>query len=136
MEHEDCLFCKIVNGEIPCYKIYEDNDVLAFLDITNDPAGHTLVIPKKHSDNLLDISEDDYLRLQNVVLKLTKHYLNIGFCQGINTYVNSSKCAGQEVIHYHEHIIPRHENDGIKIEKSSQVSNIDISEICNKIKLK
>lgn len=132
---QDCLFCKIVKGEIPCHKIYEDDDVLAFLDITNDPEGHTLVIPKKHSNNLFDISEEEYQKVQKAVLKISKHYKEIGFAEGINTYINCEECAGQIVPHFHEHIIPRTKDDGIKMEKTEKVSTKDLSVVCEKIKL-
>ena len=132
---DDCLFCKIVRGEIPCHKIYEDDDVLAFLDITNDPEGHTLVIPKKHSDNMFDIPYEDYLKVQNVVLKISKHYKEIGYAQGINTYINSGKCAGPMVSHFHEHIIPRNVDDGIKIEKTQKVSTTELSDVAKKLGL-
>jgi len=132
---ENCLFCKIVSGEIPCHKIYEDDEVLAFLDITNDPEGHTLVIPKCHAENLLDVKSDDFTYVMEVAQEIAKHYVKIGYADSINIYINSGKNAGQEVNHLHIHILPRHENDGVKFDRASSASNIDLAEIANKLKL-
>jgi histidine triad (HIT) family protein len=101
----ECIFCKIVKGEIPCYKVYEDKDNLAFLDVNPVAKGHTLVIPKQHTDRLTGIKElESYARaLGTVCLKveagLSKHY-NLFGAQG-------SK-AWQTVFHHHMHVIPRY----------------------------
>lgn len=101
----DCIFCKIVKGEIPCYKVYEDEHNLAFLDLSPIAKGHTLVIPKQHTDRLTGIKElESYARAVGAVcLKieqgLSKHY-NLFGAQG-------SK-AWQTVFHHHMHIIPRY----------------------------
>ena len=109
-----CLFCKILNGEIPSYKIYEDEDTYAFLDISDDVVGHTLVIPKKHYDNVLDIDMEMLSRVMRTVKLISNHYVdNCGFT-GVNILNNSGIGADQTVFHLHIHILPRKNGDGIK----------------------
>ncbi len=97
---EDTIFMKIIKGEIPCSKVYEDEDTLAFLDIMPFEKGHTLVIPKKAYENITDMSEKEYLELQKVVLKLVKHFREIlGVRIGTLVY-------GTDVPQVHIHIFP------------------------------
>lgn len=104
----DCLFCKIINGDIPCYKIYEDEFVLAFLDINPDCDGHTLIIPKKHFTDLDDI-DSDTLNNINVVAKKIKKLLEERLnCDGISLLQNNG--AVQEIKHYHLHLKPYYNN--------------------------
>ena len=102
----DCLFCKIIKGEIPSYKIYEDEHTYAFLDISNDFLGHTLIIPKVHADNIFDINKESLYHLTNTTKLLCEHYKSRGFT-GINIQNNSGETAGQTVFHIHVHVIPR-----------------------------
>lgn len=106
----DCIFCKIINGEIPCFKIYEDNIVLAFLDVNPDSDGHTLIIPKKHFTDLDDIDLDT-LKSINEASKNIKNILEekLG-CVGISLLQNNG--SAQEVKHYHMHLKPYYK--GIK----------------------
>ncbi len=109
----DCIFCKIIAGEIPCFKVYEDNDVLAFLDIKPATKGHALVIPKQHFENVFDVSED---ALQKVILAAKKLSVKIKEAlkvDGIRLSQSNGRAAGQEVMHFHLHVIPRYENDGL-----------------------
>ncbi len=105
----ECLFCKIINKEIPNYTVYESDNVLAFLDITPKSAGHTLVVPKKHCTNIVDgeLNFDFYSELRNVSLIL-KEKLNF---DGFNILVNNESIAGQEIMHLHFHIIPVYETN-------------------------
>lgn len=103
---EDCIFCKIIKGEVPSYKIYEDDFVYAFLDINPSSPGHTLVIPKKHSENIFDIDKDDLERVIMVSKKISQKMKDLG-CDGINIYNNNGKDSGQIVFHFHMHIVPR-----------------------------
>ena len=108
----DCIFCKIVKGEIPCNKIYEDIDVLAFLDIAPVNAGHALVIPKKHFVNIYETPEETLLEMIKAVKKIS-HAIKTGLkADGINVTMNNDPAAGQVVFHSHIHIIPRIANDG------------------------
>ena len=109
----NCIFCKIVNKEIPSYKIYEDEYTYAFLDIAKDVDGHTLVIPKKHVTNVLDCDEVTLTHVMNTVKKLCNHYVdNCGF-EGCNIVNASGQAAQQSVFHLHFHIIPRKSNDQV-----------------------
>ncbi len=104
----DCIFCKIVKGEIPCLKIYEDDKTLAFLDINPDSNGHTLIIPKKHFKDLDDIDNDTLLAINNtskIIKKMLEKKLN---CDGISLLQNNGDV--QEVKHYHMHIKPYYNN--------------------------
>ncbi len=108
---EDCIFCKIVKGEIPCFKIYENDKVLAFADINPINPGHTLVIPKAHAENLYEISPEDLTAValaSKVIIQGIKEALEpIGVaCLQLN-----GKGANQVVMHYHLHLIPRRKED-------------------------
>jgi histidine triad (HIT) family protein len=110
----DCLFCKIVAGEIPSTKIYENDTVLAFLDINPVNIGHTLVIPKSHHTNLYETPDEALAGIMPVVKKVSvaiKETLN---ADGINIEMNNDPIAGQIIFHSHIHIIPRFEGDGFK----------------------
>lgn len=122
-----CIFCKIINGEIPSYKIYEDEKTYAFLDIADDIVGHTLVIPKNHYENLIEMSTDDLNAVMSTVQKISKHYIdNCGYT-GVNLINCCGKDAEQSVYHFHMHILPRRSDDGIKVypELSKIGSNLE-----------
>lgn len=114
----DCIFCQIIKEEIPSYTIYEDETVKAFLDISPVSNGHTLIIPKKHFQNLYEMDEETLKSVEiasQKIGKLLKQKLN---CQGITRLQNNE--YGQDVKHYHMHLIPRYENDNfaLKINKN------------------
>jgi len=108
----DCIFCKIIKGEIPSYKVYEDDDILAFLDLTPVSPGHTLVIPKAHHKDLLELPDDLAGKIITVIKKITPAILQGVGATDFNLGFNNGKIAGQVVEHAHFHIIPRIENDG------------------------
>ena len=120
----DCVFCAIADGEIPSFKIYEDESVLAYLDINPVAKGHTLVIPKAHSKGLLDT--DDAV-LCDVVTKLKKIASHVAFklgCDGFNIMQNNGDAAGQTVHHLHFHIIPRWSGDPLTFEHHEADMNV------------
>ena len=113
----DCIFCKIVSGDIPASKVYEDDHFLAFLDISQVTPGHTLVIPKKHARNLLEMTPDETAYLFNVVSIVTKKVESATQPQGMNIISNMEEIAGQSVFHTHVHILPRYsQDDDLKID--------------------
>ena len=113
----DCIFCKIVAGEIPASKVYEDDHFLAFLDISQVTPGHTLVIPKKHARNLLEMTPDETAALFNIVSRVTKKVDSATQPQGMNIISNMEEIAGQSVFHTHVHILPRYsQEDDLKID--------------------
>ena len=130
----DCIFCKIIKGEIPSYKIYENDYVYAFLDIAQDCEGHTLVIPKKHCVNSLDCDTEYYIKVQETVKKISEHYVNECGYTGVNIFNASGLDAQQSVFHYHVHIIPRYNNDDLKIEFTDHSKEINLDTVLNEIK--
>ena len=105
---DNCLFCKIIKGEIPCYKIYEDEDTLAFLDIAKDVDGHTLVIPKKHCASIFDCDEETLNHVMKTVKLISTHYIEKCGFSGINLINNNGESAEQAIHHLHIHIIHLH----------------------------
>jgi len=112
---DDCIFCKIIKGEIPSSKIYENDKVLAFLDIGPVNKGHTLVIPKKHFTNIFDIDEKVLDEVSRVVRKIAPAVKKAVNADGVNVMSSNGEAAGQVVMHSHIHIIPRFKNDGLKL---------------------
>ncbi|OIP65785.1 MAG: HIT family protein [Candidatus Yonathbacteria bacterium CG10_big_fil_rev_8_21_14_0_10_43_136] len=108
----DCLLCKIIAGEIPSTKVYEDDTVLAFLDIHPVNIGHTLVIPKVHHLNLYETPDKTLARMMTVVKKLSIAIKSALSADGINIEMNNDPIAGQIIFHTHLHIIPRFSGDG------------------------
>ena len=108
----DCVFCKIINKQIPAYKVYEDENIFAFLDIDPLAKGHTVVVPKKHAENILDLDDDDLSQLFLGVKKITQHLQDKLQPAGFNIGINMRKYAGQAVEHLHIHILPRFKGDG------------------------
>lgn len=110
----DCLFCKIINGEIPCHKVYEDADVFAFLDINPTSSGHTLVVPKKHCSGLLDVDNEILSKIMAAAQKIAVAIQKALGSGAFNLIQNNGAAAGQIIEHLHFHIIPRSEGDGLK----------------------
>lgn len=132
---ENCLFCKIIEGVIPCYKIYEDEYTLAFLDIAKDVDGHTLVIPKKHYSSLLECDEETLNHVMKTVKLISNHYVNSCGFSGINILNNNGSSAEQTIHHLHFHIIPRIENDNIYVFPKFQGSKYPLEDMLKKLKI-
>jgi histidine triad (HIT) family protein len=120
----DCIFCKILAGEIPAYKLYEDENVLAFLDITQGTKGHTLVIPKEHVRNVYDLTEEQASNIFKVVPKLANALKKAFNPIGLNI-VNNNEKPLQSVFHFHIHLIPRYEDDGMKLSTHNNYGKYD-----------
>lgn len=110
---DDCIFCKIVAGEIPAFKIYEDEHTLAFMDIHPANEGHALVIPKEHAENAWSISEDDIARTAITVRRVAGAVARTVESEGLNLVQANGPAAGQSVFHFHVHILPRRNGDGL-----------------------
>lgn len=108
----NCIFCKIIKGEMSADKVYEDDRLLAFLDINPVNAGHTLLVSKEHYENLYDLPDDILRQMAPMIKKLAMAIKEAVGAQGINIGMNNEKAAGQLVPHAHFHIIPRFSNDG------------------------
>ncbi len=114
---KDCIFCKIVNGIIPATKVYEDDHVLAFLDISQTTVGHTLVISKQHHDNFLATPKTVMHKVMNIAQRVGQAQVRQLGANGVNVLTNNYKAAGQSVFHFHVHVIPRYDvNDNLRIE--------------------
>jgi len=125
----DCIFCKIINKDIPSYTIYEDEIVKVFLDVNPISNGHSLIIPKKHYTNINDIDLKTLTHIQQIAKTLFPKYKEKLNCDGITLCQNNE--YGQQVKHYHLHMIPRYENDGIEFK--TEIKTIDPKEIYEKL---
>ena len=108
----DCVFCRIVSGEIPAAMLFEDDDVLVFLDINPVNPGHVLVIPKRHAENLLELEEGEICACAKAVQRAARAAVAVTGSPGFNLLQNNHRCAGQVVPHVHFHVIPRRPDDG------------------------
>jgi histidine triad (HIT) family protein len=130
-----CVFCKIISGEYSSHKIYEDEKVLAILDLSQATPGHTLVMPKNHLENIFELDDETAQHLFSVVKKICNHYKDtIPNLKGINLLNNNMERAGQTVMHYHMHILPRYSYDDLENMKFTE-HKLDLTEICNNLKL-
>ena len=109
----DCIFCKIIAGEIPAHRVLENEHVLAFLDVNPLAPGHTLVVPKSHAGRLEDLTADQCAELARVIGPLARRILAAASSRDYNILQNNGAAAGQVVGHVHVHIIPRRPNDGL-----------------------
>ena len=126
MKEESCIFCKIANGEIPATTLYEDEDFRVILDVFPASKGHALIIPKEHYRNLYDLDKE----LAGKVLILAQEMIHplkeVLGCDGFNVVQNNEVAAGQTVFHFHMHLIPRYEKDGVGVNwKSGKLSDED-----------
>lgn len=108
---DDCVFCKIIKGEIPCARVYEDDQVLAFLDLAPFNFGHTLVIPKDHHHSCTTVSAATLGAMMAVAARIGAAQLRAVKAEAFNIFLNNGRCAGQEVPHTHVHVVPRFAND-------------------------
>jgi histidine triad (HIT) family protein len=111
MTENDCLFCKIVAGEIPAVKVLEDDTCVAFMDIGPLAEGHVLLIPKAHAVTLDEMPDDDAGKMLGHLPSLVKAVQTVTACQGVNVLQNNGRAAHQQVMHVHFHVIPRNEGD-------------------------
>ncbi len=130
---DECIFCKIVAGQMPAIKVYEDDRVLAFLDINPRNPGHTLVIPKKHAETILDLSEKDSGELFERVRKIASSAKESMKADGISIIQNNYRAAGQVVGHVYFHVIPRFESEGPASPESVLLVKKMPEEVLNKI---
>ena len=130
----DCVFCKIVAGEIPSHKVYEDDAVIAFLDISHFTVGHTLIIPKSHYTDLLDTPDEIIAKIAVLAKDLAANYKPTLRADGFNVKQNSGTVSGQEVMHYHVHLIPRCEGGKFKFAIQHKEKKVDLAEVAAKLR--
>lgn len=135
MKKDDCIFCKIANGEIPANALYEDDLVKVIFDLSPASEGHVLILPKSHYDDVYSLDDDTAAHIFKVAVKIAnamKKSLNI---DGLNIVQNNGEAAGQTVFHFHMHLIPRYEGDQVGLGwKMGELTEADKEEILNKIK--
>ena len=137
MYDKDCIFCKIAQGIIPSNIVYEDDDVIAFLDISQVTQGHTLVIPKQHTQNFLTAEKDIMHKVMDVAQRIGQAQISILGAKGVNILTNVNKEAGQSVYHFHVHVIPRYvADDGFKIEmkENDKLGELSLPALASQIK--
>lgn len=127
----ECLFCKIINKEIPSKIIYEDDTLLAFLDINPTTNGDTLIVPKKHVQDILEIDNETLIKINNLARELYPIYKKKLNCDGLT--LSNNLDYGQEIKHYHLHFIPRYKNDEVK-HLSNKALLKDLDEILKNLK--
>lgn len=130
----DCLFCKIITGEVSSEKVYEDDETYAFLDIHPINYGHTLVVPKQHTENIHDVSSKNFCALMETTRKLSSVVKEATGAEGINIGINNGCVAGQVVFHLHVHIIPRLPDDGHRHWRGKDYSGNDIESFALQIR--
>ena len=134
MVKEDCIFCKIANGQIPSKTLYEDEDFRVILDLGPATEGHALILPKEHAANLFELSEEQASKALLVAQKIAVRMKNTLGCDGLNLVQNNGEAAGQTVSHFHIHVIPRYENDGQNINwVPGSPSQEELEAVCQKI---
>lgn len=119
MKKEDCIFCKIANGEIPSKTLYEDGDFRVILDLGPATRGHALILPREHADNLYELPEDTAAKVFVLAKKMATKMTEKLHCDGLNIVQNNGEAAGQTVRHFHMHLIPRYEDDDQPIQMKS-----------------
>ena len=125
----NCIFCKIINKEIPGKIIYEDDVCIAFLDLSQATYGHTLVIPKKHFENILEVDAQTLAHVMQVTQKLAKQIVEKLNAKGLNILTNTNEVAGQTVHHFHVHILPRYDEKELVIEFNDHSQDVDLDEV-------
>lgn len=131
---DECVFCKIIKGDIPSSKVYEDDDVLAFLDINPVNKGHTLVIPKQHFETITDIPEELLGKVIAAAKKITHAVIKAVEADGAVVTQTNNEAAGQSVPHLHFHIIPRFKGDGLKFWPQGKYEEGQMQDFADKIK--
>lgn len=111
----DCIFCKIIEGSIPSYTIFENDLFKAFLDINPATFGHTLIVPKIHAIDIFDVPQEYAKEMFLLSQKIATQIKQSLGCDGINILQNNGSVAGQVVFHYHMHLIPRYKNDNVRV---------------------
>ncbi len=113
MKKDDCIFCKLANGDIPTNTIYEDDDFRVILDAAPAAKGHSLILPKNHADNLFELDDTTAAKVLSLARTVAEKMKSTLGCDGVNLVQNNGASAGQTVFHFHVHIIPRFTGDGV-----------------------
>ena len=131
---DDCIFCKIIAGEIPSATVYEDDDVKAILDVNPAARGHVIVLPKKHAADVYSLPDEDLSKAICVAKKIAIAIKEAYGCDGVNIIQNNGEAAGQTVFHLHIHVIPRFEGDTVSVKWKQGEMPSDMDAIAGEIK--
>ena len=132
---ENCIFCKIANGEIPAATLYEDDDFRVILDLGPASKGHSLILPKKHFANVCELDAETAAKVLPTAKKIVSRMKDVLGCDGYNLVQNNGECAGQTVFHFHLHMIPRYKDDEVGLGwKMGELSDADRDEILAKLR--
>lgn len=135
MIKDDCIFCKLANGVFPTNSIYEDETFNVILDVSPANYGHALILPKNHYQDVFEIDEETLGKAMILAKKIAARQAEVLKCDGVNIIQNNKEAAGQSVLHYHLHVIPRFVNDGQKmLWNPKTVDNDVMKEVCQKLK--
>ena len=134
---ENCIFCKIANGEIPAATLYEDENFRVILDLGPASKGHALILPKSHAANIYELSDEMAAKAMILAKKMATAMTAALKCDGFNIVQNNGECAGQTVFHFHMHIIPRYKGDSFEMKfNPGAISDDEINELREKIQRK
>ncbi len=125
MKDQNCIFCKIANGEIPSTTVYEDESFRVIFDIAPASFGHAIILPKNHAADIYEVSEEDASKIFVVAKKVATALKQVLHCDGVNILQNNGVIAGQTVFHLHVHIIPRYKDDTVTISWKPGEANIE-----------
>lgn len=135
MKDDNCIFCKLANGDIPTNSIYEDDDFKVILDASPAAKGHALILPKQHYANIFEIEDETLAKAAKLAKKIMTHEKDVLGCEGYNLVQNNGEVAGQTVFHFHMHLIPRYNGDTVGITwKPGELTDEDKEEILSKVK--
>lgn len=134
MKDENCIFCKLANGEIPTSTLYEDEDFRVILDASPASKGHALILPKEHYTDLYELDDEIAAKALVLAKKMVTKLTDILGCDGYNIVQNNGEAAGQTVFHFHIHLIPRYEGDQVGLGwKMGKLTDEDKEDILSKI---
>jgi histidine triad (HIT) family protein len=111
---DECIFCKLIHGDMPCHKVYEDDKIVAFFDILPISPGHTIVAPKKHEPDIEGVTDEEIQAMSLILKKIGKAMLEGLGVKGYSIFLDNKSAANQHVPHMHFHIVPREEGDGLE----------------------
>ncbi len=138
MKKDDCIFCKIANGEIPTNTVFEDDEFRVFMDVAPATKGHALVVPKNHYADIYEIEPETLGKAVKIAQKVIKHATKVLGCNGYNLMQNNGEVSGQTVFHFHIHLIPRYENmdnTNLLSWKPGTSTSEELKELCESLKV-
>ena len=134
MKDDNCIFCKLANGEIPTATLYEDDEFRVILDAGPAAKGHALILPKEHYANLYELDDEVAAKVLPLAKKMITKLTDILGCDGYNLVQNNGEAAGQTVFHFHLHMIPRYKDDGVGLTwKMGELTEEDKNDILSRM---